>query len=437
MSGQPWNNGPSPGEQPGKHPGRQPGEPPREKLFFHVDMDAFFASVEQLDTPAYRGKPLLVGGRSKRGVVAACSYEARRFGIHSAMPMQHALKRCPQAIVAASRMERYRQVSREITSRFENYSPRVQIVSIDEAFLEMTGTERLLGPPEGVARNLKEEIRTATGLTISVGIGPSRLIAKLASDVDKPDGLYRVFPGEEASFVAGLKLKDLWGLGAVTRRRLEQLGINTVLALREQRAEFLRGHFGASTGDFLYQLCRGQDPGIHEGLHERHSISAERTFADDIDDPVLLKQQILAMAEEVIQRSLQEDWRGPTVQVKLRFPSFETHSASRTLTEPPGGTRQLAAVAWQLLEKRRQGKPLRLLGVGIAGQARRNSWKEPLQQDLFPRETRPRDSREDALDPTIRQLRDRFGSGSIRRGLWISPPGEGTESPSDPKEPSE
>lgn len=395
-------------------------------LFFHVDMDAFYASVEQLDDPALRGKPVLVGGRSGRGVVAACSYEARRFGIHSAMPMGQALRRCPEAVVVPVRMERYREVSRLIRARFPDYSPSVQVISIDEAFLDMSGTERLLGPPETVARRLKEDIRSVSGLTISVGIGSSRFIAKLASEIDKPDGLHHVVPGTEAEFVLRLELKNLWGLGKSTRRRLEQLGITTVQDLRNQRLEFLRGHFGASGGPFLYRVCRGEDPGIHTRRGDRHSISAEQTFERDIADPERLRREILAMAEEVIHRSIQENWRGRTVQIKYRYPDFETHTASRTLEEPPGGTESLAEIAGELLESRRDRRALRLLGVGIAGDLHADDLSAPRQGDLFPPEKKA-----DELDPVVQALREKFGSGVIRRADLLDARDGAPPSPED------
>lgn len=380
-------------------------------LFFHVDMDAFYASVEQLDDPALRGIPVLVGGRSARGVVAACSYEARPCGVRSAMPMSEALRRCPEARVVPVRMERYRELSRTIIELFSRYTPEVQVISIDEAFLDMSGTERLLGSPESVAGRLKEEIRRNTGgLTASVGVGSSRLIAKLASEVNKPDGLFLVPRGEEADFVAGLELKDLWGLGGSTRRRLENLGIATVRELRKQRLEYLRGHFGPSAGEFLYRVCRGEDPGVHTGHRERHSISAEETFERDIADSRRIRRELIALAEEVIQRSIQEGWRGHTVQVKFRYPSFETHTASRTLPEPPEGTSSLAEIALDLLESRRSGRALRLLGVGIAGDSRGDGRDRPQQASLFEKKHAA-----DDLDPVVAALREKYGPAVIRR----------------------
>ncbi|MEX2442333.1 MAG: DNA polymerase IV [Alkalispirochaeta sp.] len=377
--------------------------------FFHVDMDAFYASVEQRDVPELRGKPVLVGGEGKRGVVAACSYESRVYGVHSAMPMAEALRRCPTAVVVPVRMARYRELSREIMQRFSNYSPQVQAISVDEAFLEMTGTERLMGPARDIATRLKHEIHDTTGLTISVGIGTSRFIAKLASDVDKPDGLYQVFPGTEADFVLTLSLKDLWGLGARTRRRLEALGITTVEKLRQQRIEYLRGHFGDASGRFLYAIARGEDPGIYSGSRDRHSISAEETFQENIRDRGRLHRHMLQMAEEVFHRSITEGWLGKTIQVKYRFPPFETHTVSRTLPRQLAGSEELAAIAMQLLEPKRQGRPLRLLGVGVTGHAQE---APTYQGELF--------QSDDAtpLDSTIVALRQRFGADAIGRAAF-------------------
>jgi DNA polymerase-4 len=308
-------------------------------------------------------------------------------------------------------MARYRELSRDIMARFSSYSPQVQAISVDEAFLDMTGTERLLGSPEEVAMRLKEEIRAGTGLTISVGIGSSRFIAKLASDVDKPDGLHRVVPGTEGEFVLTLSLKDLWGLGARTRRRLEALGIASVADLRNQRIEFLRGHFGEASGRFLYAIARGDDPGIYSGSRDRHSISAEETFQENISDYHELRRHMLQMAEEVFHRSITEGWLGKTIHVKYRFPQFETHTVSRTLPRTLSGSEELAALATELLEPKRDGRPLRLLGVGISGHA----LEAPDQQgDLF-------QSEEDApLDPTIVALRQRFGSDAIGRAAFYS-----------------
>ncbi len=383
-------------------------------LFFHLDMDAFYASVEQNDHPELRGRPVIVGGRSGRGVVAACSYEARKYGVHSALPMSRALQLCPNAQVVPVRMRRYQEVSRTVMAILRDAAPSVTAISIDEAFLDMTGTQRLLGSPEDQAMRLKNRIRSETGLTVSVGIASSRFIAKLASDVKKPDGLFTVPAGGEGDFVLTLPLKDLWGLGKKTLVRLERLKITTVQQLRDQRIEFLRGHFGESSGTYLYHIARGDDPGIYRKKGDRHSISAEETFETDIGDTGELEYQMLLMAEEVIHRSIAEGWRGPTVQVKYRFPPFETHTVSRTLPRRVESSAELAKLAMDLLEPRRGGRPLRLLGVGLGGAVDDG---EDLQGDLFgpPAGSAP------PIDPTIVELRRRFGHTSIGRARTLRP----------------
>lgn len=374
--------------------------------WFHVDMDAFYAAIEQRDDERLRGRPVIVGGSGPRAVVAACSYEARAFGIHSAMPAAEALRRCPHAVAVPVAMDRYVAESRRIQAIFREMAPIVQPISIDEAFLDLSGTERLLGPPVPVARALKARVARETGLTISVGIGTSRFIAKLASKVDKPDGLYRVAPGDESEFVAGLSLRALWGLGASTRSRLERLGVTSVNELRAKPIEWLRGHFGAASAEFLFSACRGIDPGGWSERGSRHSISTERTFDTDIADAEELRSLILEMADEVMMRSIHEQWRGRTVTVKYRFPPFETHTVSRTLPAPPESAAALTAVATALLRERRGGRPLRLVGIGIAGDV---DATPDGQRDLFADDEAP------PIDATITRLRDRFGRAAIGR----------------------
>ncbi len=381
------------------------------RLFFHVDMDAFYASIEQLDDPRLRGRPVVVGGDGSRGVVSACSYEARSFGVHSAMPMRRAIQMCPEAVVVPVRMRRYVEISRKVMQRFVDYSPSVQAISIDEAFLDMTGTERLMGPAREIAARLKRDVLDTTQLTISVGIGSSRFIAKLASDVDKPDGLTEVPLGTEADFVLGLDLRKIWGLGKSTLRRLERLDITTVQDLRDARVEFLRGHFGESSGSYLFAVARGEDPGIYTGRGSRHSISTEQTFADDIGDPDTLHETIRDMADEVIHRSIHENWRGRTIQIKYRFPPFETHTASRTTDRPVASAEELTQRAFDMLEERRHGRSLRLLGVGISGEVE----DHVVDQGELSFE----EAADKPIDTTIVALRDRFGRSAIKRASRI------------------
>ncbi len=383
-------------------------------VFFHVDMDAFYAAVEMRDRPELRGKPLLVGWDSQhRGVVAACSYEARRFGIHSAMPMSTAKRLCPDAVVVPVDMHRYQTVSRRIHAVFREFSPVVQAISIDEAFLDMSGTERLLGPPEASARRLKERVRALTELTVSVGVGCSRFIAKLASDVDKPDGLHVVRPGSESDFVLTLELKDLWGLGKQTRLRLDRLGIDTVETLRAKPIEYLRGHFGESGGEFLHRVARGEDPGIYTGTSAGHSISGERTFAEDIDDREELRLRVLALSQEIMQRTRREEWIGRTVTVKYRYSDFETHTHQQTVPRPVADADELFGIAWNLFTGRWNGTPLRLIGVGISGSVES---ADTTQLDMFT------DDRNRSIEEAALQLEDKLGKPALRRASLVSPP---------------
>lgn len=382
--------------------------------FFHVDMDAFYASIEQRDNPELRGKPVLVGGSAdRRGVVAACSYEARKHGVHSALPMGAALRLCPDALVVPVRMERYQEVSSQIHAVFAHYSPEVQRISIDEAFLNMTGTSRLLGPPLEIARRIKDHVRSFTDLTISVGIGTSRFIAKLASDVDKPDGLFMVTAGEESKFVLDLELSDLWGLGKQTGRKLGHLGIETVSDLRLRSIEFLTAHFGDRGGPFLHDIARGKDPGIYTGERQGHSVSSERTYATDISDREELRLRLLELTEEVFLRTRREGWTGKTIQIKVRFSDFETHTHQRSLDHPVQDRDDLYTTAWNLFQERWNDSPVRLLGVGIIGMEEK---PDTDQMELFTNEKNRR------LDSALLEVQNRFGRRSVTRASLLPDP---------------
>ncbi|MFP4443785.1 MAG: DNA polymerase IV, partial [Spirochaetia bacterium] len=234
------------------------------KIWFHIDMDAFYASVEQRDNPEYRTKPVIVGALpGQRGVVSACSYEARKFGVHSAMPISQASRLCPNGIFLPVRMHRYQEVSESIMMILKSYSPVIQQVSVDEAYMDMTGTERLFGKPADTARRLKTEITEAVGLIVSIGIAPNKFLAKLASDYDKPDGLYEVLPGTETEFLDRLPLKSLWGVGEKTRLRLKELNITAIPQIREIGERLLQNAMGKAAGTYLYRAAWGLDPGVH------------------------------------------------------------------------------------------------------------------------------------------------------------------------------
>lgn len=336
-------------------------------VFFHVDIDAFFASVEQLDNPSYRGKPVIVGGEpGKRGVVSTCSYEARKFGVHSAMPMSRACSLCPDGIFLRGRMSRYNEKSREVMCVFGEFSPEVRQMSIDEAFLNMSGTEKLLGLPEESAIALKVRIRNVTGLTVSVGIAPNRYIAKIASGLNKPDGLCLVHPGEEQAFMEGLRVKDIWGIGEKTRTRLEEAGFSTVGSLLRCSKGLLQSILGTSGGDFLYAVIRGIDTGVFSSESSTKSISTERTFEYDIADEEFIETALLELASEVMYRLLDEGYSGKTIHLKIRYSDFRTVSIQETGDTSVNDTGDLYARVKKLFyQKYDRSAPIRLLGISI------------------------------------------------------------------------
>jgi DNA polymerase-4 len=384
-----------------------------ETVWFHVDMDAFYASVEQLDHPELRGKPVIVGGQSNRGVVSACSYEARAYGVHSAMPMYQARKLCPQGLYVTGNMHRYSEVSREVFAVLQQFSPTVQQISIDEAFLDMSGTERLFGKPRKAALLLKQQVREQTGLIISVGIGSNRFIAKMASDYDKPDGLCRVSVGKEIAFVDAVGLKKLWGIGDTTLSRLTKHSITTVAQLRSFAEDRLQLLFGEATGTYLFRACRGIDPGIHHTVAKSRSISTEMTFPIDVSSSSVLEQNLLAMSHEVMFRAMQEQVRALTVSIKIRFSDFTTISCQSTVATPILSAEQIYHQAKELLYKRWQtGVPVRLLGVGLLNVQDRTQGS---QQELFEDPFR----RKEKLEQTILSLRKK--GRSVQKASLLHP----------------
>jgi len=386
------------------------------RLIMHVDLDAFYASIEQRDHPCWRGRPVVVGAApGGRGVVAACSYEARRYGVRSAMPIATAVRRLPpETVYLRPRMADYARVSRQVLAVLETISPVVEKVSIDEAYLDVSGLEGLVGPPEAVGRQTKAAIREAVGLDASVGIGPNRLIAKLASEGCKPDGLLVVRPERVRGFLDPMPLGALRGVGPKTEPRLLAMGLRTVGDVRRCPLEALRRHLGARTGTQIHLQSHGLaadelDPGVG-----RKSISKETTFSEDVSDAVLLRETLLWAAQEVGFLAREEGRAGRLVTLKIRFHPFETHTRSRTLERPTASDGEIFRAACALLESEpRRARPVRLIGVGLSG------WEAaPVgQRDLFGEaapEPAPADRR---LDETLDAIRRKFGEGYLQRGL--------------------
>ncbi|UCF99423.1 MAG: DNA polymerase IV [Spirochaetaceae bacterium] len=337
-------------------------------VIFHVDLDAFYASVEQIDNPELQGKAVIVGALpGHRGVVSSCSYEARRFGVRSAMPISQALRRCAKGVFLPVRMKRYVQVSQTVMRTLESFTPEFQQISIDEAFMDMSGTERLYGPPLQAGKRVKERVQTATGLTLSIGIAANRYLAKLASEYSKPDGLHFVQAGQEISFLDGLTLGKLWGVGEKTRERLSELNISSVESLRSFPLDILCSMMGDASGRYLYRACRGEDPGIFAASPKSHSVSSEMTFEKDIKNADTLKRNILELSEQVMHRLLIDNLRTNTVVLKLRFFDFVTTTAQKTVKHWITSSDEIYQLAQELLAQRWNGStPVRLIGVGTA-----------------------------------------------------------------------
>jgi DNA polymerase-4 len=353
------------------------------RVFFHVDIDAFFASVEQNDDPSLKGKPVIVGARpGHRGVVSTCSYEARAFGIRSAMPISEAFRRCPDGVYLSPRIERYSEISDQVMEVFCSFTPEVRRVSIDEAFLEMTGTEKLWGPPESAARLLKDRVSARTGLGISVGVGPNRYVAKIASGLRKPDGLVIVPDDGVEAFMLDLPLSKLWGAGGKTQERFRELGIGSVAELASFSEEQLASFFGKAGGAFLYSAARGREAGMLEpGEPASRSMSAETTFERDCSDRGCVEDVILSLAGELAYRLWSEGLKSRTVVLKLRLHDFTTLSRRRTRASYYLSSSEAFADALALLDGVWDGRTeIRLLGLGFADLEKETG---PSQGELF------------------------------------------------------
>lgn len=384
----------------------------------HVDMDAFYASVEERERPDLAGRPLVVGGRPEgRGVVAAANYAARRFGVHSAMPMATALRLCPQLVVLPVRIELYARVSQSIRGIFERYTPLIEPLSLDEAFLDVGGSERLFGPAPVIGRAIKEAIRTELGLTASVGVAPNKFVAKIASDLDKPDGFLVVSEDEVQGFLDPLPISRLWGVGRVTGERLGRWGIERIGQLRAQSREFMESRFGKG-GLQLWELAHGRDPRRVEPEQQAKSISHETTFAADIADRGVLRAWLQHLTEQVAWRLRRHGLRGRTVEIKARSADFRTLTRSRTLPEPTDRTDVLWRAAAGLFDEKipPEHLPLRLIGMGVSGFGA----EEPSQTDLFAAPV----AGPTALDTAADRIRERFGERALQRGTSTRRRGE-------------
>jgi DNA polymerase-4 len=385
------------------------------RVILHVDMDAIYASVEQRDHPELRDKPVVVGGGADRGVVAAASYESRVYGIRSAMPMAEARRRCPDLVRVSPRMARYKQVSREIFAIFKEFTPQVEGLSLDEAFLDVTSSRRLFGSGRRIAMAIKDRIRECTALTASVGVATNKLVAKIASDLDKPDGLVVVAADQVRDVLDPLPVSVIPGIGKRTLARLQAIGVHTIAELRRAPDRDLEPVFGRFT-----RKTRERASGIDErpvvASRREKSISNEQTYDTDLCDRGDMERQLLRLTDRTAGRLRKAALSAGTVQVKIRQADFKTFTRQTRLKPPGNGTDQIYAVARELLATWLNGNPdarIRLLGVGCSSLA-------PAEQpDLF---GGGNTSQASEFDRTVDEIRDRFGSGSVARARSLDRP---------------
>ena len=381
------------------------------RQIIHVDMDAFYASVEQLDNADLKGKAVIVGGDAqKRGVVAAASYEARKFGVHSAMPMSQAIRLCPDAIVLPVRMKRYAEIAEQIRAIFQKFTPDMEPISLDEAFLDVTGSIRLFGSAEQIGHDIKNQIKEQLGLIASVGIAPNKFLAKLASDLDKPDGFVIVTEENKQQILDPLPVSRIWGVGKVTEKTLKSKGITTIKQLRKTPPEVLRDIFGNQTEDLLL-LAQGLDDRQVEPDRETKSISSEQTFAQDIADKDVLMGVLLNQVEDVAQRLRKNNLGARTITLKLRYGDFRTITRSSTFDRTTNITKVLRDEAMELFLKwhKKSAGALRLLGFGVSCLQEAGSG----QHQLF---SEPDYDKQKRLDEAFDKIREKFGYDALRRG---------------------
>jgi DNA polymerase IV len=376
------------------------------RTILHLDMDAFFASVEQRDNPNLKGKPVLIGHDGPRGVVAAASYEARPFGCHSAQPMAVARRLCPQAIILPVRGERYHEASQQMFSILEEFSPVIEPLSIDEAFLDLTGTERLLGPAESLAERLRGRIMHDLQITASVGLAPNKFLAKLGSDMHKPDGLTIIGPEDIDRILPPLPVSKIWGIGKVTAAKLGRYGIRSIGDLRQRPLDWLHELFGADA-EWFYNLARGIDHRPVVPDREAKSIGHEQTFEVDVADADEIRRVLLDQTEQVCRRLRKQGLAARGVSLKIRFGQFQTINRSVTLADPTDSTAELWQAARAIFDKW-PFQPVRLIGMTAE---RLSDGGEQLT--LF---ADPRREMQKKLDAVADRINEKFGKRTIRRG---------------------
>ncbi len=392
---------------------------PMGKTILHVDMDAFFASVEQRERPELAGRPVIVGADPRegrgRGVVAACSYEARRFGVHSALPISQAYRRCPQAVYLRPNGRLYQAVSHQVMTILGRFSDLVEPISIDEAFLDVTGSQRLFGTPVQIAKIIKETIQREERLTCSIGLAPNKFLAKVASDLNKPDGLTLVEPGREAEFLAPLGVRRIWGVGAKTEARLKSLGVRTIGDVARKPLQFWIDRLGRH-GVHLWELSHGRDRRQVEPRGAFKSLSHESTFAEDTQDLERIRATLLALSEAVALRLRKNGVRGRNVTLKWRWADFTTLTRQTTLGQATDDAQSVYRACSELLSKLLPLRQrVRLVGVAVG---RLEGAGQKQQPGLFDENSR----RKRRLDQSVDAILEKFGQTSIKKASLLDDP---------------
>ncbi|WP_087015420.1 DNA polymerase IV [Leucobacter sp. 7(1)] len=370
----------------------------------HVDMDSFFVSVELLDRPELIGRPVAAAHDTARSVVSSASYEARRYGVRSAMPVGRAKQLCPELVLIPPTFEKYRRASREVMAIFHEFTPLVEPLSIDEAFLDVSGSLKLFGSPAEIARSIRERIRERTGLPASVGLGATKFVAKLASQRAKPDGVLEIPPERTIEFLHGLPVEAMWGVGAATARSLKSRAIHTVADLAREPLPSLTRLVGTASAQRLHALAHGRDARAVETTRTEKSIGHEETFARDVSDAAFLERELLRLATRTGERLRAAELEARTVAIKVRWESFETVTRSRTLTESTNSTQRIYQTARELFTALGGGRPVRLIGVRAEQLAPAGSDPAALWSD---------DDDWRAVDQTVDELRGRFGAAGL------------------------
>ncbi|MFC1818363.1 DNA polymerase IV [Thermodesulfobacteriota bacterium] len=388
--------------------------PASPRSIIHLDMDAFYASVEQLDNPALKGKPVIVGGSSKRGVVSAASYEARRYKIHSAMPIAQAMKLCPHGFFLPVRMKRYKEISSQVFRIFQKYTPLVEPLSLDEAFLDVTGSAKLFGTAEDIAKRIRKEVFQETGLTISAGVAASKLVAKIASDLNKPDGLTIVPFGREAEFLAPLPIRRLWGVGKKTQETLSLLGVHSFGDIASLPEKLLEQKFGKH-GISLRRKALGLDNRDVETEHETKSVGHEFTFDTDLVELETIRRELLELAVMLAKRLRRYQLQGKTITLKVKYHDFKQITRSSTIKHHSADSKCIYEKTLQLLKKTDAGQePIRLLGISVSGLRMENGSK---QQFLFQGMQTGRKRQE--INKALDEIQEKYGSTAILPGRLL------------------